>query len=99
MKMIRITPLPIARPAGVTGGNWRIGVDTAGGSPAMPTYEGAANETPWPTTLPAGTYTLRGRRLDTAGNPLGGEVTGTYVWNGEASETVDVAGGIGVVDA
>lgn len=98
MKVIKITPATIAKPVNQTGGNWMIRVVNDGGGNVVPTYFGAEPQTPWPISLPPGTYGLIGQRLDTNNNALGPEVSGSYEWDGVGAETVEVAGSIGVID-
>jgi hypothetical protein len=97
MLLIRVATQSIPLPTGKTGGNWFITV-RQNGDGVMAPYLGAAPETPFPTTLPAGTYELSGQRLDSNGAPLGPVFAANYDWTGEGAEMVDVAAGISVVN-
>lgn len=98
MLIVRITPQQMVKPAGIVAGNWRIDIDDDSGSPAFPSYQGAAPEMPWPTTLAPGSYRIRGRRLDAEGSQVGGVAETVYGWSGEGAEMIDVAGGVSVVN-
>lgn len=99
MLIVRIATQPIVKPAGRTGGNWRIDIEeAANGAPAVAPYEGAAPEMPWPVSLPVGSYRVKGRRLDTESANLGSMAEAIYDWTGEGAEMVDVAAGISVVN-
>lgn len=71
---------------------------TQNGDNMVPPYFGVDPQTPWPTSLPAGTYGLVGQRLDTNNNSIGPQADGSYDWDGVGAETVEVAGSIGVIE-
>lgn len=81
---VSITPQQIAKPAGVTPGDWELKVYKDGSQ--VHYYRGASPSTVF-TDVAGGTYTIRASRLDTNGSLIGSFVDRTLE---VAGEMVDV---------
>ena len=99
MKVIKVLDLvntPVAE--GVSGGNWMFRVKNGAGDDVHGPVFSTVPETPWPMSLPAGTYTVQSQRLAANNNALGLLGESVFEWDGVGQLTVQTVGSVGVVD-